>query len=136
MGCVLLFDIPVALTLLKKEDRPVLACGILVGVITVPLGCLAGGLVMNLTTEYHMDFLTMLLAVLPVILVAAALAVGLWFKPAALMTGFSKFGAFVTGLIAIFVALAVFHMRRASASRCCTRWWSPPPTASLLWRRA
>ena len=64
---------------------------------------------MNLTTEYHMDFLTMLLAVLPVILVAAALAVGLWFKPAALMAGFSKFGAFVTGLIAIFVALAVFQ---------------------------
>ena len=109
MGCVLLFDIPVALTLLKKEDRPVLACGILVGVITVPLGCLAGGLVMNLTTEYHMDLLTMLLAILPVILVAAALAAGLWFKPAALMAGFAKFGAFVTGLIAIFVALAVFQ---------------------------
>lgn len=28
MGYILLFDIPVALTVMKKEDRPVLACGL------------------------------------------------------------------------------------------------------------
>lgn len=38
MGCILLFDIPVALGLLKKDDRPVLACGILAGAITAPIG--------------------------------------------------------------------------------------------------
>lgn len=107
MGCILLFDIPVALTLMKKEDRPVLACGILVGVITAPVGCFVGGVVMNLTTDYHMNLITMLCSLLPVILVAGVLALGLWFKPTALMNGFSKFGAFVTGLIAIFVAIAV-----------------------------
>lgn len=107
MGCILLFDIPVALTILKEEDRPLLACGILVGTITAPVGCMAGGIVMNLTTEYHMDLGVMFFALLPVILVAAVLAAGLWFKPAALMNGFSKFGAFVTGLIAVFVAIAV-----------------------------
>lgn len=51
----------------------------------------------------------MLLSLLPVILVAVVLAAGLWFKPIALMNGFAKFGAFVTGLIAIFVAIAVFQ---------------------------
>lgn len=107
MGCILLFDIPVALTLMKKEDRPVLACGILVGVITAPIGCFAGGIVMNLATDYHMDLVTMFFSLLPVILVAIVLAIGLWFKPIVLMNGFSKFGAFVTGLIAIFVAIAV-----------------------------
>lgn len=109
MGCILLFDIPVALNLLQKKDRPALACGILVGAITAPVGCLVGGLVMNLTTEYHMDLSVMLLSLLPVILVAAALAAGLWFKPISLMNGFAKFGAFVTGLIAIFVAIAVLQ---------------------------
>lgn len=109
MGCILLFDIPVALNLLKMDDRPVLACGILVGAITAPVGCFVGGVVMNLTTDYHMDLLTMLCALLPVILVALTLAAGLWFKPAALMNGFSKFGAFVTGMIAIFVAIAVIQ---------------------------
>ena len=109
MGCILLFDIPVALNLLQKKDRPVLACGILVGTITAPVGCLVGGVIMNLTTDYHMPMTVMLLSLLPVILVAAALAAGLWFKPIALMNGFAKFGAFVTGLIAIFVALAVLQ---------------------------
>lgn len=109
MGCILLFDIPVALNLIQKKDRPLLACGILVGVITAPIGCFVGGIVMNLTTDYHMDIVTMFFSLLPVIVVAALLAVGLWFKPVALMNGFSKFGSFVTGMIAIFVAIAVFQ---------------------------
>ena len=109
MGCILLFDIPVALGLLRKRDRPVLACGILVGAITAPIGCFAGGIVMNLTTDYHMNLLSMLCALLPVILVALALAAGLWFKPTALMNGLAKFGAFVTGMIALFVAIAVLQ---------------------------
>lgn len=107
MGCILLFDIPVALSLMKKEDRPILACGILVGVITAPIGGIVGGIVMSLATPYHMNFLSIITAMIPVILVAAILAVGLWFKPTALMKGFTKFGAFVTALIAVFVALAV-----------------------------
>ena len=109
MGCILLFDIPVALTLIQKKDRPLLACGILVGVITAPVGCFVGGIVMNAMTDYSMHLGAMLLSLLPVILVAAVLAAGLWFKPIALMNGFAKFGAFVTGLIAIFVAIAVFQ---------------------------
>lgn len=109
MGCILLFDIPVALTLIQKKDRPLLACGILVGVITAPIGCFVGGIVMNAMTEYSMDLGTMFFSLLPVILVAIVLAAGLWFKPIALMNGFAKFGAFVTGLIAVFVAIAVFQ---------------------------
>lgn len=109
MGCILLFDIPVALTLIQKKDRPLLACGILVGVITAPIGCFVGGIVMNAMTEYSMDLGTMFFSLLPVILVAIVLAAGLWFKPIALMNGFAKFGAFVTGLIAIFVVIAVFQ---------------------------
>ena len=109
MGCILLFDIPVALTLIQKKDRPLLACGILVGVITAPIGCFIGGIVMNVMTDYSMHLGTMLLSLLPVILVAVVLAAGLWFKPIALMNSFAKFGAFVTGLIAIFVAIAVFQ---------------------------
>lgn len=107
MGCILLFDIPVGLQLMKKEDRPILACGILVGVITAPIGCLVGGIIMSLTTPYHMNFITIVTALIPVFIVAGLLAAGLWFKPAALMKGFAKFGAFVTALIAVFVALAV-----------------------------
>lgn len=43
MGCIILFDIPVALSIVPKKDRSILACGILCGLVTVPLGCLTGG---------------------------------------------------------------------------------------------
>lgn len=87
----------------------------MVGVITAPVG----GLVMNLSTGYHMDLVTMLFSLLPVILVAGVLAAGLWFKPIALMNGFSRFGTFVTGLIALFLAnlLAPQLLAKAEGAR-------------------
>lgn len=109
MGIVLLFNIPVALTLINKQDRPILACGVLVALVTIPIGCLAGGIVMDLTTPYHMNLLAMVQALLPVIIVAVVLAAALWCKPVVVMNAFSRFGSFVTGLIAVFVAIAVFQ---------------------------
>lgn len=87
----------------------------MVGVITAPVG----GPVMNLSTGYHMDLVTMLFSLLPVILVAGVLAAGLWFKPIALMNGFSRFGTFVTGLIALFMAnlLAPQLLAKAEGAR-------------------
>lgn len=49
MGPTLVFTIPVALSIIKKKDRPYLGAGILAGMITIPIGCIAGGLVMNVT---------------------------------------------------------------------------------------
>ncbi len=45
MGPTIVFSIPVALGIIRLEDRPFLAKGILIGMITIPLGCLAGGAV-------------------------------------------------------------------------------------------
>ena len=45
MGPTIVFTIPVALGIIKKEDHNALATGILAGIITIPFGCLAGGLV-------------------------------------------------------------------------------------------
>lgn len=110
MGCILLFDIPVALTLIKKQDRSILAFGILLGLVTVPVGCFAGGLCMNLT-PYKIDVLTIVQNLIPVTIVAVIIGAGLWFKPVAMMNGFNKFGTAVTGTIAIFTAIAVFQFQ-------------------------
>ena len=48
MGPTIVFTIPVALGIIKKEDRPYLG-GALAGMITIPIGCIVGGLVMNMT---------------------------------------------------------------------------------------
>ena len=49
MGPTIVFTIPVALGIIKKEDRPYLGAGVLAGMITIPIGCIVGGLVMNMT---------------------------------------------------------------------------------------
>lgn len=108
MGCIILFDIPVALSIVPKADRSILACGILCGLVTVPLGCLAGGLMMNFT-PYRMNFLTIIQNIIPVTIIAAVIALGLWFKPEAMMNGFNKFGIGVTAVITVCTMVAVFQ---------------------------
>ncbi len=108
MGPTIVFTIPVALSIIKKEDRPYLACGILVGLITIPLGCIAGGLAMNMT-QYKISMGEILVNLVPVIIIAGLIAIGLWFKPTKMMNGFMKFGNAITIIITIGTALAVFQ---------------------------
>ncbi len=108
MGATLVFTIPVALSIIDPKDRPYLGAGTLAGLITVPLGCIAGGLAMAMT-PYPMDILAILRNLIPVILIAGLIVLGLWFAPAKMIAGFSKFGAGVTALITIFTAIAVFQ---------------------------
>lgn len=109
MGPTIVFTIPVALSIIKEEDRPYLGCGVLAGLITIPLGCIAGGIVMNLLTPYKIGLATVLVNLIPVIIIAGAICVGLWFAPDAMIRGFNKFGTGVTILITILTAIAVFE---------------------------
>lgn len=108
MGPTLVFTIPVALSIIKKEDRPYLGAGIFAGMITIPIGCIVGGLVMNLT-PYKMNILAIIQNLIPVIIIAALIVVGLWVAPLKMINGFSKFGSGVTIVITIFTAIAVFE---------------------------
>ena len=108
MGCIILFDIPVALSIVPKKDRSILACGILCGLVTVPLGCLTGGLGMGLT-PYSLNLLALIQNIIPVTIIAVLIAIGLWFKPEAMMNGFDKFGAVVTAVITVCTVVAVFQ---------------------------
>ena len=108
MGPTIVFTIPVALSIIKPEDRPYLGAGTLAGLITIPLGCIAGGLVMNMT-PYKISMGTILVNLIPVIIVAGLICIGLWFATDAMIRGFNKFGTAVTILITIFTAIAVFE---------------------------
>lgn len=108
MGPTIVFTIPVALSIIKKEDRPFLGAGILAGLITVPIGCIAGGLVMNMT-PYKIGIGTILINLIPVVIIAGLIVLGLWFAPTKMINGFNKFGNGVTILITIFTAIAVFQ---------------------------
>ena len=90
MGPTIVFTIPVALSIIKKSDRPYLGAGILAGLITVPIGCIVGGLVMNMT-QYKIDIITIVRNLIPVIIIAGLIVAGLWFMPDKMINGFNKF---------------------------------------------
>lgn len=108
MGPTIVFTIPVALGIIDPEDRSYLGAGTLVGLVTIPIGCIAGGFVMN-TTQYKLSVGEILLNMIPVVIVAGLIAVGLWFAPAGMMKGFDKFGNGVTIFITAVTAIAIFQ---------------------------
>lgn len=109
MGPTIVFTIPVALSIIKKEDRPYLGAGVLAGLITVPIGCIAGGIIMNLLTPYKLGIDRILINLVPVIIIAGLICIGLWFAPGPMINGFNKFGTGVTVVITALTAIAVFE---------------------------
>lgn len=108
MGPTIVFTIPVALSIIKKSDRPFLGAGVLAGLITIPIGCILGGLAMNMT-QYKIGIGTILVNLIPVIIIAALIVIGLWFIPDKMINGFNKFGTGVTIVITFLTMIAVFE---------------------------
>ena len=108
MGATIVFTIPVALGIIDPADRPYLGAGTLCGIVTIPFGCIAGGLVMN-TTQYKISIGEVIINLIPVVIIAVAIAAGLWFAPAGMMKGFEKFGNGVTIFITAVTAIAIFE---------------------------
>ena len=64
LGATLVFTLPVGMSLMKEKDYPYLGAGVLAGIITIPIGCLVGGIVMNFTS-YKMSLLSIIRNMLP-----------------------------------------------------------------------
>lgn len=109
MGPTIVFTIPVALGIISKDDRSYLGAGVLAGMITIPIGCIVGGLAMSAMTSYSLSIGRILQNLIPVIIIAALIVIGLWFAPAKMIKGFNVFGTGVTIVITAFTAIAVFE---------------------------
>jgi len=101
LGATIVFTIPVALGILKPEDRPALAKGILCGIVTIPVGILAGGLTAGFPV------IMVLRNLLPIVLIAALIALGLWRAEGAMIKGFGFFGKGVTAIITVGLVAAI-----------------------------
>ena len=97
------FFIDVAMGILKEEDRPAMARGILYGVVTIPLGVFIGGL----TAGYPIGMVARNLT--PIVLIAALIALGLWRSEKAMVRGFEVFGKIVVALITVGLAAAIWQ---------------------------
>ena len=101
LGATIVFTIPVAMGILRPEDTPALAKGILAGVVTIPVGILAGGVVAGFSMGMILRNL------IPIVLIAALIALGLWKAEKAMIKGFSLFGKGIIALITVGLAAAI-----------------------------
>ena len=101
LGATIVFTIPVAMGILREEDRPVMAKGILCGIVTIPVGVLAGGLAAGFPVGMVLRNLV------PIVLIAALIALGLWRAEKAMVKGFEVFGKFVVIVVTIGLAAAI-----------------------------
>ena len=101
LGATVVFTIPVAMGILRPEDRPALAKGVLCGVVTIPVGLLIGGLVAGFPV------VMVLRNTVPTVLIAALIALGLWKAEKAMIKGFSIFGKGVVALITVGLAASI-----------------------------
>ena len=102
LGATVVFTIPVAMGILRPEDRPAMARGILCGVVTIPVGLFAGGLVAGFPVVMILKNL------IPIVLLATLIALGLWKAEKFMIRGFGIFGKGVVALITLGLAAAIF----------------------------
>ena len=103
MGPTIVFTIPVGLGIIKAEDRPYLATGVLAGVITIPIGSFAGGLAAGFPVGMVLRNL------IPIALFAVLIALGLAFLPNGMVKGFQVFGRIIVIIITIGLAAAIIQ---------------------------
>ncbi|HIU76781.1 MAG TPA: ethanolamine utilization protein EutH [Candidatus Pelethocola excrementipullorum] len=101
LGPTIVFTIPVALGIIKESDRKYLATGVLAGVITIPIGSFVGGLVAGYSIGMVLRNL------IPIILIAILIALGLWKFEGAMVKGFTYFGKFVVAVITLGLGVGI-----------------------------
>ncbi len=103
LGPTIVFNIPVALGIIRKEDQKALARGILFGILTIPVGCFVGGLVAGFGVGM------LLRNLIPIILIALLIALGLWRAENAMIRGFTVFGKVIIALITVGLAAGIIE---------------------------
>lgn len=101
LGATIVFTIPVAMGILRQEDRPAMAKGILCGIVTIPIGVLVGGLVAGF------PIMMVLRNLIPIVLIAIVIAIGLWKAEKWMIKGFGIFGKLIIALITVGLVAAI-----------------------------
>ena len=101
LGATVVFTIPVAMGILEEKDRPVMAQGILCGIVTIPVGVFVGGI----TAGFPVGMVARNL--IPIVIIAALIALGLWRAERAMVRGFEVFGKLVVAVVTVGLAAAI-----------------------------
>jgi ethanolamine transporter len=102
MGVTISYTLPVALSIVKKEQHKDMFLGLLSGIVTIPVGCFVSGLILGI------NLLTLLLTLLPLTIFSGIIAAALIFFTSVTIKVFSVFGQIVRAISIIGLILAVF----------------------------
>ena len=102
-GCTIVFSIPVGLGLIRHEDRPFFAKGLLIGMVTIPVGGVLGGLIAGFDPKM------VLINHVPVVALSVLFVVGLVFVPRKMVAGALLFGKFIVIVITLGLGTAAFQ---------------------------
>ena len=103
MGVTISFTIPFALGVVKFEQHKELFLGVLCGIVAIPLGCFASGLMLQIPLG------ALLIDLLPLLIFAGILGFGLLKYPDACIKIFSGFAVFIRGLITVGLVIGMIH---------------------------
>ena len=103
LGATIVFTIPVAMGILEEQDRSNMALGILCGIVTIPAGVLVGGLVAGF------PLMMVLRNIVPIVVIGALIALGLWKAEKWMIRGFELFGKGVVIIITLGLAAAILE---------------------------
>ena len=122
-GATIVFSIPVGLAMLDHRDHKYMALGIMSGILTVPVGVLITVSILTLTgTNLRAEvstsadstfslavlgFSQIFVNLIPLIIFVVAIALGLYFYPTIMITGFMWFGRIMDAAIKIILALSI-----------------------------
>ena len=135
------FNIPIGLSILKKEDHSYLALGAMSGFLSIPFAVLITCTILIITkpairttftttgaAEYilQLDFLTVFLNLLPIVIFCVLLALGLKFFPKAMVKGFIIFGKVLLSILTLIAAASIIEYYTGIFSRIFGGWGFDP----------
>jgi ethanolamine transporter len=103
MGAAFSFNIPVSLGIIDKSQHRLYSLGALSGLVACPFGCVLGGLV------YGLSIGVILINLIPVLLIALIIILGLSFKPDSCIKAFTVLGKILRIIIVVGLTAAVFE---------------------------
>lgn len=140
-GATIVFSIPVALKMIKKEDREYLAMGIMAGFITIPVGVLISSTILmvskpfvreEISTSGEMTYRLLLNSteiirnMIPLLIICILITLGLYFNPNKMIKGFSYFGKIMDSILKIIFVLCVIEYFTGIFSQIFNIWGFDP----------
>lgn len=104
MGATISFTIPFALGCLKKAKQKEFIIGLLCGIVTIPVGCIVSGIYCKI------PIVSLLLNLMPLIILAVIIAIGLLLVPNICIKVFGVLGVIIKIIISIGLTLGIIEL--------------------------